>query len=276
MEQDSDCGARIHTVRTELREALAAAREHDDPSGQISIIKQAVTREVRALDPTVSPRFTEYFNHSIVPDIVLRWPSEARERFLFVRPTGSAEWLLNDMRFLSSHHPLVFTLEDFEAAPEEKGHVAARRALEDAATAAGTWITDPSGTEAMSGIRSRTPSPPVEVLSQALVRGGRGVSDGEEIRKLTTETEDGFAGASQLSVASISSAIGAIEHSLNNEQAGRLTRLLRAVWDAGGGDAAMFPPTANIGKLNEDDLSYILKTTGEGSGNFWRGYRASN
>jgi hypothetical protein len=42
-----------------LRSALAAAREHDDPFGQIRIIKQAVTREVRALDPTVSPRFNQ-------------------------------------------------------------------------------------------------------------------------------------------------------------------------------------------------------------------------
>lgn len=69
-------------MRAQLREALAAARDHDNPFDQIRIIKQAVTREVRALDPTISPRFTEYFNHSIAPDIVLRWPNEDRETSL--------------------------------------------------------------------------------------------------------------------------------------------------------------------------------------------------
>ena len=57
----------------------------------------------------------------------------------------------------------------------------------------------------MSGIRSRVQSPPLEVLSQALVRGGRGVSDGHEIERLTAETEEGFAGIATLSVTAINS-----------------------------------------------------------------------
>lgn len=258
-------------MRTQLREALAAAREHDDLLDQIRIIKEAVTKEVRTLDPTIDPRFTEYFNSSAIPDIVLRWPNENRERFLFVRSTGSPAWLLNDMRLLSPYQPLVFTLEDIEASPGEDDFVSARQALEDAATTAGIWITDPSGTEAMSGIRTNAPSPSVEVLSQALVRGGRGVSDGEEIRKFTTETEQGFAGATELSIGPINSAVEAIERHLNNEQAGRLTRLLRALWEAGGGDVAKFPQTATLGRLNEDDLSYIFRATSGGSEKFWRG-----
>jgi hypothetical protein len=141
--------------------------------------------------------------------------------------------------------------------------VSARQALEEAATAAGIWITDPSGTEAMSGIRTAAPSASVEVLSQALVRGGRGVCDGEEIRRLATETEQGFAGVTELSIGPISLAVVAIEQHLNNEQAGRLTRLLRSLWEAGGGDVAKFPHTATLGKLNEDDLSYILRATSE-------------
>jgi hypothetical protein len=258
-------------MRIQLREALAAAREYDDALDQTRIIKEAVTKEVRALDPTISPHFTEYFNNSVVPDIVLRWPNEDRERFLFVRPSGSPSWLLNEIRLLSPHHPLVFTLEDIEAVPEESDSISARQALEAAATTAGIWITDPSGTEAMSGIRTNAPSPPVEVLSQALVRGGRGISDGEEIRKLTTETERGFASVAELSIGPISSAVETIERHLNKEQAGRLTRLLRALWEAGGGDAARFPQTATLGRLNEDDLSYILRSTSGGSEKFWRG-----
>lgn len=156
-------------MRAEFRQALAAAREYDDAPGRIRVIKQAVANEVRALDPTATPRFTEYFNNSIAPDIVLKWPSEAKERYLFVRSTGSPEWLLNDIRFLAAHRPLVFTLEDLETAPEAEDLQSARMSLDNAAHAAGTWITDPSGTEVMSGARTRAQSPPLDVLSQGLV-----------------------------------------------------------------------------------------------------------
>jgi hypothetical protein len=256
-------------MRSELREALVVAREHDDPVDQTRIIKEAVTREVRTLDPTIDPHFTEYYNNSAIPDIVLRWPNEGRERFLFVRPTGSADWLLNEMRLLSPHKPVVFTLEDVYRSDESTKTGSTHQALVEAATNAGTWITDPSGTETMSGIRTNTPSPPVEVLSQALVRGGRGVSDGKEIRKLTSETEGAFVSASKLSSPAVATAVRTIEQHLNEEQAGRLTRLLRVIWEAGGGDAAQFPSTAAVGKFNEDDLSYILRITHEGSQQFW-------
>jgi len=256
-------------MRAELREALVTARQHDDPTNQTRIIKEAVTKEIRALDPTITPHFTEYFNNTVIPDIVLRWPNEDRERFLFVRPTGSASWLLNEMRFLSRHQPLVFTLEDVDATGGSD-LMSPRQALEEAATKEGIWIADPSGTEAMSGIRAKASSPPVEVLSQALVRGGRGVSDANEIRRLTTETEQAFAGAAGLSGDAVASAVQAIEQHLNDEQAGRLTRLLRVIWEAGGGNAAQFPPTTTIGRFNEDDLSYILRVTSEGSEQFWQ------
>jgi len=255
-------------MRTEFRSALAAAAEHDDPWRQISVIKQAVRREVTAVDPTVEARFTEYFNHSIAPDIVLRWPGENnRERFLYVRPTANAGWLLNELQFISSHRPLVFTLEDLNGASEYRGHDE-RDLLEEEASSAGMWITDPSGTEAISA--ARTKSHVAGMLSRALVRGGRGVSDGREIRDLTSAAEVGFDAASRASVSETRSAVEAIESRLDLEQSGRITRLLRAVWEGHGGDSAHFPTTSSLGKLTADDLSYLLTITSQGSADFWQ------
>jgi hypothetical protein len=172
------------------------------------------------------------------------------------------------MRFLTRHRPLVFTLEDLDASPDGNGSTTAWQSLEEAASAASTWITDSSGTEAMSSVRKQSPT--LGLLSQALLRGGRGVSNGEEISRLTNDTEAGFAGASNLSAAPTRSAVEAIEGHLDEDQSGRLTRLLRAVWEAHGGDSANFPPTATLGRLTEDDLSYLLETTSEGSSDFWR------
>jgi hypothetical protein len=254
-------------VKQDFQRALAAAREHDDPSGRISVIKQAVMTEVRSMDPAVDIRLTDYFNNSIAPDMVLRWPSENRERLLFVRPTGSAGWLLNELPLVSRYRPLMFALEDLDIAPHGNGSGGAADSLGAAASAAGTWITDASGTEAMSAGREQ--SPILGMLSQALVRGGRGVSDGQEIRNLAGATEGGFDGASRGSVPAVHSAVGAIEDHLDAEQSGRITRLLRAVWEAHGSDAARFPATSSVGKLTADDLSYLLKITSEGSAEFW-------
>jgi hypothetical protein len=255
-------------MREAFRSALAAARLHDDPGRRIAVIKRAVTDEVTAVDPTVQAHFTEYFNHSAVPDIVLRWPGENRERPVFVRPTGSANLLLKDMPFLVPHRPLVFALEDLVLEPDENDLASARESLDEQASAGRTWITDSSGTEAMSDARGQSPT--LGLLSQALVRGGRGVSDAAGIARLTSETEAGFAGASSLLADATRSAVAAIEGHLDSVQSGRLTRLLRAVWEGHGGDLAHFPETATIGALTADDLSYLLTTTSEGPADFWR------
>jgi hypothetical protein len=255
-------------MRAEFRSALAAARLHDDPDGRISVIKQAVANEVSSVDPTATPRFTEYFNHSIAPDIVLRWPNEEKERLVYVRPTGNANWLLNEMRFVSPQHPLVFSLEDLDTVSKDGASESAWQTLDNEASATNTWITDSSGTEAMASVRKQ--SIVLGVLSQALVRGGRGVAGGREVRKLTEDTERGFRGVSRLSVSATRSAVAAIEGHLDEEQSGRLTRLLRALWESHQGDSARFPQTLTVGNLTADDLTYLLATNPEGSADFWR------
>jgi hypothetical protein len=256
-------------MREEFRNALALARRYDDPDGRINVIKRAVTGEITAVDPTARARFTDYFNHSVAPDIVLQWPNENRERLLFVRPNGHADRLLPDIAYLAPHQPVVFTLEDLDESPGMiEGKHDAWESLEGAASAAGTWITDSSGTQVMAN--ARTLSPTLGLLSQALTRGGRGVSTGQDITELINLTEYGFAASSHLVTEATRSAVEGIEGHLNEDQSGRLTRLLRAVWEANGGDSAMFPATATLGALTEDDLSYLLETTDEGPADFWR------
>jgi hypothetical protein len=253
-------------MKTEFQRAIDTVADYDDPESKITVIKQAVRREVVEADPTVDTHFTDYFNHSVAPDIVLRWPGENKERLLFVRQTGNADWLLNDLKFVSAYQPLIFTLEGIDAAPglTEQNR---RESLDEAAIAGGTWITDPSGTEAVSGVRAQ--SPVLGMLSQALVRGGRGVFNGAEIHNLADATEDGFEAAVNGSGLVAQSAIRAIERHLDAEQSGRITRVLRAVWEGHGSEAARFPATSSIGKLTADDLSYLLEITSDGTAEFW-------
>jgi hypothetical protein len=253
-------------MRTEFERALDSVAEYDDPASKISVIKQAVRREVVEADPTVDTHFTDYFNHSVAPDIVLRWPGESKERLLFVRQTGDPDWLLNDLKFIATYQPLIFTLEEINGTKAPAGP-STRESLDEAAIAGGTWITDPSGTEAMSAMRGQNPV--LGMLSQALVRGGRGVFNGAEIHNLASATEDGFYAAANGAAAVARSAVTAIERHLDAEQSGRLTRVLRAVWEGHGSDPARFPPTSSTGQLTADDLSYLLEITSDGSAEFW-------
>lgn len=258
------------SARTEYQHAIAAAEEQSDALDRITTIKRAVSSEIRAADPSVSVTFTEYFNHSFAPDMVLRWPTENRERPLFVRANSSENWLLIGLRRVSAHHPLVFTLDELSAEQEDAAPVPQKRrqALQEQARATDTWITDPSGVAAISSVRAHEPS--LGLLSQALIRGGRGVAGGEAVTDLTEKTQAGFAASRLLSEPPIRLAVQAIEESLDSEQSARLTRVLRAVWEGNGGASSRFPKTETVGHLTDDDLSYLLTAMDEASVDFWR------
>ena len=256
------------SVRTEYQQAITAASDKKDALDRITAIKRAVTSEIRAADPSVSVTFTEYFNHSFAPDMVLRWPTENRERLVFVRPNSSERWLLNGLRFVSRHRPLVFTLEDLASEDLSPKQGSSRTALREEARATDTWITDPSAMAAISSVRARESS--LGLLSQALVRGGRGVAGGDEIADLTEKTHAGFVASAQLSEPPTRVAVQAIESNLDAEQSGRLTRVLRAVWEGHGGSASRFPKAESVGHLTDDDLSYLLGAMDDAPLDFWR------
>jgi hypothetical protein len=255
-------------VRTEFQEAMEAAARLEDASTMVMAIKRAVTNEIRAADPSVSVTFTDYFNHTLVPDLVLRWPTENRERMLYVRPNSNDRWLLDGLDYVSAHKPVVFTLGDLAAPASFTAPSENRQLLTDKALATDTWITDPSGVAAVSSVRSKQTY--LGLLSQALVRGGRGVCGGKEVTNLARKTEIGFAASRQLAEPDTRRAVQAIEGSLDAEQSGRLTRVLRAIWEGHGGAAAAFPTSATVGQLTDDDLSYLLSAVEQASSDFWR------
>ncbi|QYJ04223.1 hypothetical protein KUV85_00650 [Nocardioides panacisoli] len=258
-------------MRTEFATAMAEARQQDTSDARIERIKRAVTAEFRAADPAVSVKFTDYFNHVVVPDMVLRWPEESRERLLFLRPSAAEAWLEDDIASLSSHRPVIFTLEDLTAEEElnrEERPPASSERLQASAASADTWIADPS---AIGGVATaRKDSAVIGLLGQALVRGGKGVSTGQAVERLTTATETAFENAEALNAGSMTESVASLEGSLDSQQAGRFTRILRAVWEGNGGAGSAFPTTSSTGPLTDDDLFYLMTTLEDASADFWR------
>jgi hypothetical protein len=254
-------------MRNEFVTALHEAQGQDTAEARVERIKRAVTKEVRAADPAVSVRFTEYFNNVVVPDMVLRWPEESRERLLFVRPSANPVWLEDDVATLASHRPMIFTLEDIDA----NGALVETKQfdrLTEHASSVDTWIAGPSAIEGVAEARSN--SPVIGLLGQALVRGGKGVSTGQSVRALTATTERAFRVAEEPEGESIAQSVASLEHSLDAQQAGRFTRILRAVWEGHGGLGSAFPTVSSTGPLTDDDLSYLMKTLEDAPPEFWR------
>lgn len=257
-------------MRTEFRQAIEHAEDQLEAEARIAVIKKAVVSEVRAADPSVSIRTTDYFNHSFAPDMVLSWPGEQRERLLYVRPSAVPDWLLDDLQTVARHQPMMFTLQNLRDRQQSVRSTTESvvQELDEAANRSDTWITDPSGIAAISTLRSQNPV--ISLLSQALVRGGKGVTDSREAEDLTTQTRSGFEAAVTQQTEPTRNAVTAIQTHLNSVQSGHLTRLLRAVWEGNGGSLSDFPSAVDVGTLTDDDLTYLLAATVEGTREFWR------
>jgi hypothetical protein len=214
----------------------------------------------------VGVRFTDYFNHVVVPDMVLRWPDENRERLLFLRPTPNPTWLIDDVETLAAHQPIIFPLADLGPVPDSTTEGVVGQ-LARQATSGDTWIAEPSAVAAVA--EGRADSPVIGLLAQALVRGGRGLATAGSIRDLTQATEGAFADAEHQIGERLGSSVASIETNLDGEQAGRMTRVLRAVWEGHGGSSSTFPSVASSGPLTDDDLAYLMNTLTGAAPDFW-------
>lgn len=248
--------------------ALAASSDYATAPERIRAIKRAIAGAVQDVDPTAEPTFTDYFNHSVVPDIVLRWPREREERLLFVRGTNNLDSLLDSMPYMNETGPIVITLEDFEPKFEVVPESLSRFSeLDLAAHHSGTWLADPSALETVAS--SKTNEPVVGLLGQALTRGGAGLTPANAVQQIVTTTVAGFKGAGALDAEAAQSAVDTLDHALNATQSGRLTRVLRAVWEGHGGSATTFPATESLGALTDEDIRYLLEHVEEDSPDFW-------
>jgi hypothetical protein len=246
-----------------LELAIRSAMEYDSPDSRIEALKTTIANLLRAGDPSTRIRSTEYFNHSFAPDLVLTWPSDGRERLVFLRPNPDPRWLADDLKVIAPSHPIVLSLDPSALQHEEDAY----SSLGSAARENHTLVTDPDAIGEFT-----TPRAPVaSVLANAVMRGGIGLVNESFAQQVTQSAVQGFVGASNLDTESTQSALFAAESILDGEQAGRLTRLYQAVWEGHGGTAEQFPSgLQKAGPLNSRDLPLLLRAVTTDDSAFWR------
>lgn len=243
-----------------------AALIHDglfDPSPSESIlrVKDAVAKELTALDSTARIKRTDYFNHTFAPDFVMTWP-DARSRRVYLRMAYDLEALVDDVALIDSTDPLIFGLTESESI-EAKPHVEKAIADSDA------MFTEPAALEKL--IDRKKADSTANMLSNALVQGGRGSFVGDEAIELADVVQRGFTSAAQVDTDGTAEAVETISDRLQGQQAWRMNRVLQAVWEGSEGSLSTFPGRADVsGRLNTESLSYLVKYMRTDDRDFWR------
>lgn len=89
--------------------AAADAPEYDDAIRQI---KRLAAKALHEADDDVRLLSTEHFNHSYLPDFVMRWRNR-QDRFVYLRASAYAEEIEEDVVRLTDHNPIFVQLSEF-------------------------------------------------------------------------------------------------------------------------------------------------------------------
>ncbi len=234
-----------------------------DPSWSESVfrVKNAVGKELEALDGTASIRSTSYFHHTFAPDFVLTWPDETT-RSVYLRMAYDLEALVDDVALIDSRNPLIFGLTTEES---ERARPLVAEAIENS----DAMFTEPAALERL--IDRKEHDSTANMLSNALAQGGRGTFVANEAVELADTVARGFEAAASVRMEGTADAVAAIEVHLGGPQAWRLNRVLQAVWEGSEGPLSLFPGAADVsGRLNSESLGYLLKYMVTDDPLFWR------
>src|SRR6266567_540058 len=246
----------------ELAERIRISFTANQPDDAIDGVKTAVSDFLRSTDPAVMVERTSYFNHSFAPDLVLRWPRENNDRYVYLRTNSDPDWLNDDIGQLGERQPLVMTL----AATRTNGPL---EQLASSARQHNTMVAEPGTLEALS--QARHEKPVAGLLGSALLQGGRGVVSEVAVDAAVTTTSDGFDAAQSVSREPTRLATALLVDLLDSKQSERLTRVLRAVWEGHGGAVSDFPAPGDVAAiLTGTDLRYLLESVEMNDPGFWR------
>lgn len=255
-------------MRNRVADALLETRHLEVLDDRVLAMKKAVAAGIELMDSEVQIKYTDYSNHGYVPDMVMKWPQTGRrDRLLFLRLTPHIEELNEGLGFIERDHPVVVSLGQ-GALTDARSVEKQRNDLEARASETSTWITDIQGVDTVANFTENAGF--ADLLGKGLARGGRGLLDGPDANSLISQTSDGFAGTEDLDAQRVGAAVESIETHMDDTESGRLTRVLRALWEGHGGTGSKFPRTEGLGKLTLNDIEYILTSVPDGPDALWR------
>ncbi|MFE9940823.1 hypothetical protein [Streptomyces hirsutus] len=245
--------------------SIAEALEADDPYRSFAEIKRLLEQHLRQINPQIRTKRTGYYNHTHMPDLVMRWPHDdgLSDRYVYLRSTTDADELGFDVtRLARQDRPIVLALgalrPPFDA-----------RALDSLAIDHHTLVLDlaafaelTSGGSADVALR--------RLIANTVIEGGQGLLDEPSVSRLARTMTTGAQAARRGEREGTEDALAFASDTLSPPIARRLTAFLETLWRASGAPvAALERAPRHPQQLDESSLDYLLEGQEIPDGDFW-------
>ena len=156
--------------RADVRSEISLALNQPAPENIIEGVKRAVARQVEALNPHATITYTNYFNHTSVPDMIVKWGSESRP--LFVRYDIDDAETARDAGGLTRERPILMAV----AAPGQLRDEDVRLSLENDPGVLTTHV------ETVADLNDYPTTGPLDsLLRESVLSSGRGLLDEADV-----------------------------------------------------------------------------------------------
>lgn len=163
-----------------LDEAMTRADGILDLHDYVRTVKGAVRDVFKSLDPSVEMRDTDYFNHSAVPDFILRWPNRD-ERPMYLRRSFEEIVGGGDVARLAGAAPVVVSLKERHNTPAE---VRLRTELREPGQRRNVLVAGSRAVDSIVSAPSQE-SPLKNIVGAELLPQGRGLLDESAAASIT-------------------------------------------------------------------------------------------
>lgn len=163
--------------------AMVQADLIDIPEDYVTAVKGIFARAVAMLDPSAELVNTGYFNHSAVPDYLLKWRGDSSSRSVYLRRSYEeiAGW--RDVEHLHATSPVIVSL--LEGAGDSAAELAIKVQVRSHATH-DLLVTGGLALDRLQGRDSGPDASPIaDMISARLLKSGRGVVDAERAERLS-------------------------------------------------------------------------------------------
>jgi hypothetical protein len=250
----------VNAIASSITEALEA----DDPYRSFAEIKRIFEQHLRQINPQIRTRRTGYYNHTHMPDLVMRWPhDDLSDRYVYLRSTTDTDELLFDIRRLARQdRPIVLALGALRPSFDA-------RALDSLAIDHRTLVLDlaafaelTSGESADAALR--------HLIANTVIEGGQGLLDVRSVSRLARAMTTGVQAARRGEREGTEDALAFASETLSPSIARRLTAFLGTLWRASGAPVAALERAPRYPQqLDELSLDYLLEGQEIPDGNFW-------
>ncbi|MET3637428.1 hypothetical protein [Curtobacterium oceanosedimentum] len=250
---------------------MADFRTSIDATSSIAAVQEEVIDSFRDADPGLDFRTTGYFNHTYVPDVVIRWPGQSEERQVFLRASDNEAYLREDIGLLNDKYSIFVPLNGL-LAREDTDDVSgsADALLQEASVSAHALVTGPASIRALSVAAPQ--SERINSLSaRAVLQGGAGVISPNFASSFNAAVAEGFRGALVGNEDATREALRLSIDVLDSARTAQLAELLQAAWVGGGQVSTDFPGLGLAGSpLEPQALLLLLDTVSFDDDEFWQ------